>query len=188
MSEGAFNVFHDNLISNFTRANQFGIAIGAYYAVAENNIFYRNMLINNELHVGANWEVEGTGNKWDNGQVGNYWDDYTGKDINGDGIGDVPYIVEGRKGDGQGALVSFVFGQDNYPLMTPFNIDNVSTDFPEWVTAVLNPQPTPSSEPMPETEPFPTSTVLVVALILLAVVIASVLLFRKHRKTANLKQ
>jgi hypothetical protein len=33
---------------------------------------------------------------------------------------------------------------------------------------------------MPETEPFPTP-VLVVALILLAVAIASVLLFRKHK-------
>jgi hypothetical protein len=39
----------------------------------------------------------------------------------------------------------------------------------------------------PETEPFPTS-VLVVALILLAVTIASFLLLGKHRKTANLKQ
>jgi len=35
-------------------------------------------------------------------------------------------------------------------------------------------------------ESFPTYTVLVVALILLAIVIASVLLLRKHRKTANL--
>jgi hypothetical protein len=40
---------------------------------------------------------------------------------------------------------------------------------------------------MPETEPFPTS-VLVVALSLLVVVIASVLLFRRHRKTTNVKQ
>lgn len=37
-------------------------------------------------------------------------------------------------------------------------------------------------------EPFPTSTVLVVASILLAVVIASVLLLRKHQKTTNLTQ
>jgi len=40
---------------------------------------------------------------------------------------------------------------------------------------------------IPETEPFTTS-VLVAALILLAVVIALVMFFRKHRKTANLKQ
>ncbi len=37
-------------------------------------------------------------------------------------------------------------------------------------------------------ESFPTSTVVFIALILLAVVITSVLLYRKHRKTANLKQ
>jgi hypothetical protein len=35
---------------------------------------------------------------------------------------------------------------------------------------------------MPETEPFPTSTVVFIALILLAVVITSVLLLRKHKK------
>jgi hypothetical protein len=41
---------------------------------------------------------------------------------------------------------------------------------------------------IPETEPFPTSTVLVVASILIAVVIVlSLLLFRRHRKTANSK-
>ena len=39
---------------------------------------------------------------------------------------------------------------------------------------------------MPETEPFPTSTVLVVASILIVVVIASFLLFRRHRKNAKL--
>ncbi len=38
---------------------------------------------------------------------------------------------------------------------------------------------------MPETEPFPTLTVLVVALILLAVVIASVLLYKRNRKPAE---
>jgi nitrous oxidase accessory protein NosD len=179
MSKGAYNVFHDNLISNFTRANQYGISIGAYYAVAENNVFYRNMLINNELHVGANWEVEGAGNIWDNGQVGNYWDDYTGKDINGDGIGDVPYIVEGRKGDGQGALVSFVFGQDNYPLMTPFNIDDVSIDFPEWASSESEVSPEPN-----EDGHLSMSFVVVAALVIAAVVALGVLVFWKKRKRA----
>ncbi len=55
----------------------------------------------------------------------------------------------------------------------------------------LSPSPTPTSlqtintgTHMPKTEPFPTS-ILVFALILLAVVIASVLLIRKHQKTTK---
>jgi len=39
--------------------------------------------------------------------TGNYWYDYAGVDLNGDGIGDTPYVLvdEGV--------------QDNYPLMEP---------------------------------------------------------------------
>jgi hypothetical protein len=41
---------------------------------------------------------------------------------------------------------------------------------------------------IPKTEPFPTLTVLVVVLIAMSVVITSVLLFRRHRKTTNMKR
>jgi parallel beta-helix repeat protein len=37
---------------------------------------------------------------------GNYWDDYKGTDSDGDGIGDIPYSIDGDK--------------DNYPLMETF--------------------------------------------------------------------
>jgi N-acetylneuraminic acid mutarotase len=53
-------------------------------------------------------------------------------------------------------------------------------------TQASTPTPTPS-QTSPK-EPFPTSTVVLIALILLAVVIASFLLFRRYRKTINLKQ
>jgi len=32
-------------------------------------------------------------NTWDNGAQGNYWDQYSGTDVNGDGIGDIPYKI-----------------------------------------------------------------------------------------------
>ena len=76
--------------------------------------------MNNNRNVGANWEILGAGNFWDNGVEGNYWDNYNGTDSNGDGIGDVPHIVEGcKRDDSTGMQVEFVFGQDNYPLMAP---------------------------------------------------------------------
>lgn len=183
MGAGAYNVFHDNLLSNYTVSyDGYGIAIGGNHLVAEHNTFYRNILINNNKHVSANWEILGAGNYWDNGEEGNYWDDYTGTDSNGDGIGDVPYTVEGSAWDDDaGGHVSFVFGQDNYPLMAPFDIDGVSIKLPEWAS----PSSEPSTEPQPETtELFPTS---VVAASVAAVVVGAGLLvyFKKYRRQCD---
>jgi len=44
---------------------------------------------------------------WDNGCEGNYWSIYNETDLNRDGIGDTPYIIDGNN-------------QDNYPLMNPY--------------------------------------------------------------------
>jgi nitrous oxidase accessory protein len=138
MGDGSYNVFHDNLICNYTGSHDgYGIAIGGNHLVAEYNTFYRNILINNNRHVSTNWEILGAGNFWDNGEVGNYWDNYNGTDSDGDGIGDVPYIVEGCKwDDAAGGHVEFVFGQDNYPLIEPID-DAVIPEFPSWIILPL---------------------------------------------------
>lgn len=174
MEQGSYNVFHDNLISNFTEGpSGYGVAFGGNEYVAENNTFYRNIFVNNECHVGANVEIEETSNIWDNGQEGNYWDDYVGKDINGDGIGDVPYVVEGRKWDDQaGGIVSYVFGQDNHPLMAPFNIDDVNIEFPEWASS--------HSEASPS--PFPLLPLAAVSVAVIAVVAASLVYLKKRKR------
>jgi hypothetical protein len=133
MGAGSYNVFHDNLIWNYNEGNSgYGIAIGGYHLVAENNTFYRNTLKSNNRNVGANWEILGAGNFWDNGVEGNYWDDYKGTDNNGDGIGDVAHIVEGcKRDDSIGGQVEFVYGQDNYPLMAPVKWLDAGTW--EWI-------------------------------------------------------
>ncbi len=179
MEKGSYNIFHDNLISNFTQfPNGYGVAIGGNELIAENNIFYHNIFINNECHVAANWEIEGKGNAWDNGREGNYWDDYTGKDINRDGIGDVPYIVEGYKWDNQhgqaGGIVSYVFGQDNYPLMSSFNIDDVKIIFPDWI----------SSYSEVSTDPYPLLQVVIITVIVVIVIVVitfTLIYLKKHK-------
>jgi hypothetical protein len=40
--------------------------------------------------------------------LGNYWDDYTGSDLDNDGIGDTPYMTD------------IDTDKDNYPLMSRF--------------------------------------------------------------------
>lgn len=147
MGAGSYNVFHDNRICNFS--GSYGIAIGGNHLVAEHNTFYRNILTDNKMNVGTNWEVLGAGNFWDNGEVGNFWDDYVGTDSDGDGIGDIPHAVEGCKWDDSArGHVDFVFGQDSFPLIAPFDVDNVNIQLPEWVTPTTAP-----SSPLPSTQP-----------------------------------
>ena len=67
-----------------------------------NLLFKNNFTANDENAIDA-----GTSNQWDNGSIGNYWDDYSGFDLNDDGIGDSPYNILGSAGS-----------QDNYPIWT----------------------------------------------------------------------
>ena len=49
-------------------------------------------------------------NTWDDSSEGNYWSDYNGTDSNGDGIGDIPYYIDGAGN-----------ATDRYPLMNATN-------------------------------------------------------------------
>ncbi len=95
---------HRNLIVGNTLfynliANAYGVGVGFG---SSNNTLYHNNFVNNKNQAFD----AGTNTMWDNGAEGNYWSDYNGTDLNKDGIGDTPYVIEPN-------------GLDRYPLMHP---------------------------------------------------------------------
>lgn len=90
------------------------------HSSSNNAIFHNNFLDNTNQVVS-----DGSVNVWDDGYPsgGNYWDDYSGVDVNGDGIGDTARPID-------------VNNQDRYPLMEPWtNVAIVSLTLPRNVTA-----------------------------------------------------
>ncbi|KKN35508.1 hypothetical protein LCGC14_0782950 [marine sediment metagenome] len=85
----------ENSIENHT-------LIGIFIAYGSSDLrFYNNRFTGSY----PNAYDDGFNSIWDNGVIGNYWDDYSGEDLNNDGIGDTPYIIYGSSGS-----------MDNFPL------------------------------------------------------------------------
>ncbi len=93
---------HNIIASNILASNVWGVYLTSDFAAPNNNTFYDNSFVNNTADVVPN--LTSNVEVWDNGSTGNYWSDYTGTDLNGDGIGDTPYTV-------------YVDNVDEYPLM-----------------------------------------------------------------------
>jgi parallel beta-helix repeat protein len=91
------NMFSGNTIC----ANANGINL---YSSVNNNVFCHNNF-NNTLQVWS--DSSNSTNIWSLNGEGNYWSDYTGHDLNGSGIGDIPYSTDTEAGD-------------SYPLMGAF--------------------------------------------------------------------
>jgi len=72
----------------------------------EDNFIYHNNFINNENQTQM---LESCHNDWNNTYEGNYWSNYNGTDPDQDGIGDTPYLIDGKN-------------QDNHPLMGMFTL------------------------------------------------------------------
>lgn len=85
--------------------------VGANFTNSSNNQVHHNGFIDNGVLVSSRSEDEA--NFFDDGTEGNYWSSYNGTDGNGDGVGDVPYIIDESN-------------QDNYPL-----VNNIP-EFPLW--------------------------------------------------------
>jgi parallel beta-helix repeat protein len=100
------NIFANNISYN-------GLGVSIHFQLIKKNIFYHNNFIENDRQV-----YDAGDNKWDNEypSCGNYWSDYTGSDVNGDGIGDTPYLIPWGR-------------EDRYPLMEPFGMTELSLNF-----------------------------------------------------------
>lgn len=89
---------HNNtIISNTMKDGYMGLLFGCS---SGNNLVYHNNFINNTKQA----VTMDSKNTWDNGVEGNYWSDYEGEDLDGDGIGDTPYVIDEEN-------------RDDYPLV-----------------------------------------------------------------------
>ncbi|MCW3984908.1 MAG: right-handed parallel beta-helix repeat-containing protein [Candidatus Bathyarchaeota archaeon] len=98
------NLIAYNTILNATAGPPHAPSYGlwsSYYST--DNIIHHNNFLNNSNQAHSH----NLTNIWDNGCEGNYWSDYNGTDLDGDGIGDTPYVID-------------VNNTDNYPLMKPY--------------------------------------------------------------------
>jgi parallel beta-helix repeat protein len=95
---GSSNIVVGNTLAN----NAYGISLSS-----SNNVIYDNNFINNMIQV---YQYTSCNNTWDYGYPsgGNYWSDYTGDDLDYDGIGDSWHEINENN-------------TDHYPLMGMFS-------------------------------------------------------------------
>jgi len=159
MGEGSYNVFFGNIVKNTgmgTGHDGYGLALGGTHLVAENNLFLRNIFVNNSKNFGTNWAVEGT-NSFDDGKEGNYWDDYltmypNASEVGQSGTGDTPYLLVDMN-------------VDNHPLLNQPNVSDKVPTLPEPWSSLLSSPDAPSIPEDPLIPEFPSGTILVFVLV-----------------------
>jgi nitrous oxidase accessory protein NosD len=119
-----FDMWLDNSNGNTIEQNTFtnlGTLMRAHVYLEDSteNLFFHNSFeyVKWAPAVETYWNTSNT--LWDNGSEGNYWAFYEVDDLNGDGIGDTPYIIN----------EDFT---DNYPLMQRYswwNPSDINGDF-----------------------------------------------------------
>ena len=126
--------------------------VGIQYFSSSNPVYHNNIVTNNFQTK----QLDGTAKyTWDNGYPsgGNFWSDYNGFDANGDGIGDVAYVINENN-------------TDRYPFMYKLDLPTppvlTKQPPPVWVPTtpvpIATPTPTPAPTISPTSTPKPTAT------------------------------
>ncbi|MGB9959819.1 MAG: right-handed parallel beta-helix repeat-containing protein [Candidatus Bathyarchaeales archaeon] len=139
--DGYGGTSNNDIFENYIANNGVGMYIDKipWGGGVSNNSICRNSFVGNTRQVyDIYWDdklfIPRSVNSWDNGTTGNYWSDYTGKDADGDGIGDTPYIIDENN-------------RDNYPLMrnlippletTPPTISVISPESKAYATSNIS--------------------------------------------------
>jgi parallel beta-helix repeat protein len=141
--------------------------VGISIFKSDENVFSGNNIVSNEQDVREQhktWEwpldryYESVGNEWDR----NYWSNYTGRDRDGDGIGDTPHVIYEDK-------------KDNYPLMS-------SVDIPEIIPEPSNSSASPSPTAAVTSTPLPSWGNVAAVVFVVVAVGAGLLVYFKKRK------
>ncbi len=100
----------NSLTKNYVSGNEEGVFFGVNQPGNEplDIVLVHNSFVGNIVHFsGCFCEVYNSSeliHTWDDGKEGNYWDTYNGTDADGDGLGDIPFVID-------------VQNQDRFPLM-----------------------------------------------------------------------
>ena len=113
--------FSNTIITHNTITNSTGH--GLDLNGADNSLVFENYFIIN----GNNAIDNGVNNDWNNTVIGNYWDDYTGYDMDLDGIGDDPYSITGSAGNFDYLPI--------WDLQGPIAIDDLPSSLNNWTWA-----------------------------------------------------
>lgn len=118
---------NDNLISGN------GISYNSEYGLRLWNSSFNVIVHNNFDENSINVEQPNNSsfsNLWDNGLEGNFWSDYEGFDVDKNGIGDIPYIVDERVWLG-------VHSRDGNPLMAPLSIFQIPKEGKTYLVEII---------------------------------------------------
>ena len=186
--------------NTFTANNLTNSGNGVSLFESDNNIFHHNNFINNTSQASTSLnepyynmtssKTRSTIAIWDE----NYWSNYNNSDANGDGIGDIPYIINEKNADNHPRMTTFTASSTIPTLSTP-TPTQTPTDSPNTtpISTIPSPSITPSNSPMQQSTQSPsptldniqaenfTSTVIILSLVTIAVVVGLLVYFKKRR-------
>jgi nitrous oxidase accessory protein NosD len=143
----SYNTITANTFENNTRTVEL---IGN----SKGNSFYQNNFVGSSVILMLPYPPPFNSNSWNSTSQGNYWSDYNETDLDGDGVGDTPYVIDGNN-------------TDYHPLMSPTTdhvmLSSPPTGTPTPIQSIATSPPSSFiSDPstyQPTIEPAPSTSV-----------------------------